>query len=178
MPKPKIGRPTRYSNQIADEILDRMCSGETLTSICQSEHLPSRTTVWQWYVDDRRGFSNRYARARVAQAAYYVDEILVIADDVSEDVVMDTVGFDESGDPIQVERVNREHIQRSKIRIESRKWLAKVLDPASYGDKQRLEHTGADGGPVEQFVDSPQRETPEAWLIRVEREAVETDDSE
>jgi hypothetical protein len=35
-----------------------------------------------------------------------------------------------------------------------------------YSDKQQLEHTGKDGGPIEHRVDAPAKETREEWIAR------------
>nr|WP_206734938.1 MULTISPECIES: hypothetical protein [unclassified Bosea (in: a-proteobacteria)] len=43
--------------------------------------------------------------------------------------------------------VNGEHIQRSKLRLDARKWMASKLQPKKYGDKVAL--TGGSGGPIE-----------------------------
>ena len=41
---------------------------------------------------------------------------------------------------------NNEHIQRSRLRVDARKWIAAKLLPKRYGDK--LQHTGDGGGPI------------------------------
>jgi membrane protein implicated in regulation of membrane protease activity len=42
------------------------------------------------------------------------------------------------------EVVNGEHIQRSRVRIDARKWKASKLAPKKYGEK--IQHAGHDGG--------------------------------
>ncbi len=42
--------------------------------------------------------------------------------------------------------VDHEHIQRSRLRVDARKWIAAKLLPKRYGDK--LQHTGDGGGPI------------------------------
>ena len=61
------------------------------------------------------------------------DEIMEIADDSSNDIDR----IDDFGNPIE----NREFISRSRLRVESRKWLASKLKPKKYGDKQSIDHT-------------------------------------
>ena len=41
---------------------------------------------------------------------------------------------------------DHEHVQRSKLRVDSRKWLISKYAPQRYGD--RMTHTGADGEPL------------------------------
>lgn len=40
---------------------------------------------------------------------------------------------------------DHEHIQRSKLRVDSRKWLLSKMMPKKYGDRVSAEVTGADG---------------------------------
>ena len=36
-----------------------------------------------------------------------------------------------------------EHVQRSRLRVDARKWIASKLKPKKYGDYQKHEHTGS-----------------------------------
>src|ERR1041385_324814 len=72
----KGGRPTGYTEEIAEEICRRIMHGETLNTICADEHMPNRVTVWRWQEQDLHGFGNRYARARLVQATTLTDEAL------------------------------------------------------------------------------------------------------
>ena len=38
--------------------------------------------------------------------------------------------------------LNTEHVQRSRLRVDTRKWIASKLKPKKYGDKQAVEHSG------------------------------------
>lgn len=100
--------------------------------------MPDRTTVQLWVTDDREGFSRKYVRAREAQAIRWAEEIIEISDEAEQDWVVDENGHT---------RVVHEHVQRSRLRVDSRKWmLARVL-PHIYGDK--LELRGDSANPVE-----------------------------
>lgn len=102
--------------------------------------MPHHSTVIRWAVQDRDGFSHRYTQAREIQAHRWAEEILEIADNESKDWHVD-----EDGNL----RVEREQVQRSKLRVDTRKWLLSKLLPEDFGKKQRIEHTGEGGGPVE-----------------------------
>ncbi len=138
--RPK-GRPTKYSEAVANEICDRLADGESLLSICTDEHLPSERSVRTWAYNEDHPFSPKYARARELGYLRMADEILAIADDAT----LDLSSEDEDGNA----RVNHEHIARSKLRVDTRKWLLSKCLPKIYGDKIMSEHTGADGGPIE-----------------------------
>ncbi|HCE6991259.1 TPA: hypothetical protein NOV39_001187 [Pseudomonas aeruginosa] len=79
-------------------------------------------------------------RAREAQADTLAEEILQIADDGSNDTYTDDEGRT---------HVDYDHISRSKLRVDARKWLASKMAPKKYGDRITNEHTGANGGAIE-----------------------------
>ena len=60
------------------------------------------------------------------------DEIIAIADEKTTDWLMDKEGN---------ERPNNEAIQRSRLRVDARKWVAAKLKPRKYGDRVMNEHT-------------------------------------
>lgn len=98
--------------------------------------------IMRWVAADEV-FREQYARAREVLLEHWAEEILEISDDSSQDVV--TVPDGES----TVERVDHEHIARSKLRVDSRKWLLSKLAAKKYGDKISTELTGPNGGPIQ-----------------------------
>jgi hypothetical protein len=142
-----VGRPSSYTDDIAFEICDRIAEGESLKRICASEGMPGQGTVFRWLANPENAvFRESYARAREAQADALFDETLDISDDGSNDWMLRNHGDDpeESG-----WKVNGEHIQRSRLRVDTRKWMAGKLAPKKYGDKSAVEVSGKDGGPIE-----------------------------
>lgn len=132
-----MGVPSIYTAELADEICRRIASGESVRRICQSEDMPSEFCVYQWVNIDREGFAKKYAEARRAQAEKLADELLDIADDGTNDYV-ERARQDGSTEVV----FDGEHYQRSRLRVDTRKWyLSKVL-PKVYGDKQEIEHSG------------------------------------
>jgi hypothetical protein len=138
-----VGRPSVYTEEIAAEICSRIAAGETLNQISRDERMPPRTTVLGWVLDDREGFSDRYARARDMQFEAWADEITEISDDGTNDW-MERENKDGSSTTV----LNGEHVQRSRLRVDSRKWLLSKLKPERYGDK--LAVTGPNGGAIQQ----------------------------
>lgn len=110
-----------------------------ITYICNADNeLPVPSTVFLWLSieQDKNGatpLSDRYARAKEAQADYLAEEIIAIADDGSNDY-MEKVNKDGS----TYETLNTEHVQRSRLRIDTRRWVAAKLRPKKYGDKLEL----------------------------------------
>lgn len=130
---------TAYSDEIADRICTALAGGRSLKSICTDADMPSQASVFRWLGDERySAFRESYARAREAQADAIFDEILDIADDAANDY-MERKLADGSVDEV----VNNEHIQRSRLRIDARKWMAGKLRPKVYGDKIEHEHSGS-----------------------------------
>lgn len=128
-----MGRPSTYSAELAVEICDRLAAGETLRGICRSEHIPNAPTVRGWVVDNVDGFAERYARARSLGLDEMAEDMVDIADETSRDTVTDASGAD---------RANTEWITRSRLKVDTRKWLLSKLKPGMYGDKLAVEHSG------------------------------------
>ena len=137
------GRPGAHTPDLALEICLRLAEGQTLREICRDERMPGRTTVTRWIVEDREGFRGQYVRAREAQADAWADENIEIADDSTNDWVERQKGEQ------AVTELDREHISRSALRIETRKWHMSRMSPKKWGDRTQLQHTGADGGPIQ-----------------------------
>jgi hypothetical protein len=139
-----MGRPSSFTQETADAICQRIADGESLRSVCSDEGMPHKSVVMRW-LGDNPAFQDQYARAREAQADAIFDEILDIVDDGRNDW-MERQG-DDGGDAGW--RVNGEHIQRAKLRVDARKWMAGKLQPKKYGERVTQEHVGANGGPIE-----------------------------
>lgn len=136
----KRGRPTRYTPEVADEILELLAAGKTLTKICQADHLPAESTVRLWAQEDREGFSARYAQARELGYLRMADEVVDISDDSGLDV-----DVDDEGRVI----IRGDVVQRARLRVDTRKWLLAKALPKIYGDRVAHEVSGPNGGPIE-----------------------------
>lgn len=131
----KTGRPSKYSEEIADKICELISTtSRGLNDICK-ELKVHPVTVYRW-VEDIEAFRNKYTRAREAQADLLADEIISIADDGSRD----TKTIKKGGELIEVE--DTEWTNRSKLRVEARKWIASKLKPKKYGDKLDMTSDG------------------------------------
>jgi len=142
------GRPPKYTDALANEILERLSQGEPLTSICRDEHMPNVSTVFYWekIID---GFSNKITRAREYSADYFSYEIKEIADTpqigemLTTKPLLDKGGkpvFDEKGKPILiVERKVADMIEHRKLRIETRIKLMQMLKRKTYGNNPQAD---------------------------------------
>lgn len=136
------GRPTKYTEKLIDEICAQLSEGISLRTICLADDMPTGRTVWRW-LRKHADFCQQYAKAKEESADALVEEMLDIADDGSNDWMArnepDNEGY----------AYNSEHVQRSRLRVDTRKWAASKLKAKKYGDKITNEHTGKDGGPIE-----------------------------
>jgi hypothetical protein len=132
----KKGRPSAYSDEIADKICAGIMAGYGLRKICSAEGFPAISTIFYWLLDKEHPFSEQYARAREVQAELLADELIELADDDSRDV---------SG---ELQMPNGVAVQRSRLKVDTRKWVASKLLPKRYGDKVQQEVSGKDGGPL------------------------------
>lgn len=132
-----MSRKDTYTQQIADEICERIAQGEPLRQICRDEHMPSWRTVYDWTVR-HEDFAAAIARARELGYDAIAEETLDIADEGTNDW-MEKLGAD--GQPIGWQ-LNGEHVQRSKLRIETRLKLLAKWSPKKYGEKQQVEMSG------------------------------------
>ena len=136
--KRKTGRPSPYTEALAAKICRRLAEGETLRAICRDPAMPDKATVLRWLADKKKAdFRDQYAHAREMQADALFDEALEIADDASSDW-----STDKDGKKV----LDHENIQRSRLRVDTRKWAAGKMSPKRYGDK--IQHTGDGGGPI------------------------------
>lgn len=119
------GRPSIYSDELAYAICELIAEGKSLVYICRLDGMPRYTTVMRW-CRDREEFRELYRQARDDQADFLAEELLEIADDDSLDI-----GFTDDGKPF----VKGENIQRSRLRVDARKWIASKLKPKKYGDR-------------------------------------------
>lgn len=138
-----MGRHSEFTQEIANKICNRLADGESLRTICKDEDMPSRETVRLWLADERyKSFLGQYARAREEQADHYFEESIDIADNGSNDWM-------EQNDPENPGfRLNGEHVQRSRLRVDIRKWAASKLAPKKYGDKLDMNLGGQPENPV------------------------------
>lgn len=138
------GRPSTFTPEMADKICELLATGRSLREVGRMEGFPPATTIREW-ISDNVTFAVQYARARERGYQEMADEILEIADDGRNDW---TLRQNDDGESVKV--LDHEHIQRSKLRYDARRWLLSKCLPKIYGDK--LELGGPDGGPLQVAV--------------------------
>ncbi|WP_439461782.1 DNA packaging protein [Serratia quinivorans] len=131
--KNKGGRPSDYTTELAETICLLLSEGESLRSVCSDEGMPCKQTVLRW-LSQRPEFRAQYVRAKEEGAEAIAEELFDIADDGTNDWMEK---LDKEGEVIGYQ-LNGEHVQRSKLRIDTRKWYLSKIMPKKYGD--RIQH--------------------------------------
>jgi hypothetical protein len=131
--KLKMGRPTVYSEALANEICNKIASSNVGTrKLCEMhEAWPSQDTIFTW-IKTYPYFSERYSEAKRLQIEVFMDDILFISDNIENDKLTD-----QDGKLV----LNSVAVSRAKLQVDTKKWLAGKLMPRMYGDKVQQEVT-------------------------------------
>ena len=115
---------------------------KSLESICKEiESAPSARTVYRMLEADE-ALCQRYTRAKESQLQVLADQLVDLAD---TDRICEKVTIKADGSR---EVVILDQVERTKVQIDTRKWLLSKLNPKKYGDKSTLALTDPDGGPL------------------------------
>lgn len=123
------GRPSKYTPDLAEKICTIISTSERGVHSVAKEVGIDPVTILNWFKDYPEFFT-KYTRAKELQMEFMAEKIVEISDDSSNDT---TVIHSKNGEPIEVE--NKEWLNRSRLRVDTRKWLMSKLMPKKYGDK-------------------------------------------
>ena len=110
-----MGRPTKYTKALGEKIAKRIAGGDSVRTIAKDDDMPSKPTILGWGINPEHPFFDQYEKARESRVEVLADELVDIADES-----------------------DNEGVQRSRLRIDTRKWYLGKLKPKRYGDK--VEH--------------------------------------
>lgn len=114
----KTGRPQSYTREIGDRVCQRIAGGESLRSISQDPQMPYRGTVIRWALSkDNAGFRHQFDTACQARAELWAEELVDLSDEA-------------------------EDVQKTKLQIDTRKWVLSRVLSQRYGDKLAVEQSG------------------------------------
>lgn len=122
---------------VCAEIVERLSQGEPLRQICRDEHMPGWRVVYDWIRDDEK-FAAHIAHARELGFDAIAEDTIEIADDARNDWME---RLDKEDVPVGYQ-LNGDHVQRSKLRIETRLKLLAKWSPKKYGERTQHEHSG------------------------------------
>lgn len=115
------GRPTKYTEELAKNICDRIATGESVRSIGRDKTMPDAATIFAWALRHEK-FREQYVYAKETGAETEAEEIEEIAR-------------------------TEEDVQRAKLICDVKKWSLSKKLPKRFGDKQYVDHT-TDGKPL------------------------------
>lgn len=134
-----MGVPLTYTKEIGEEICLKIATSDKgMRRLCkENPHWPCYQTIFEWRIKIP-SFGDQYAKAKQDQIETLVDQIIDIADDTSNDTL---IKKNKDGENYEV--CNTEWINRSRVKIDTRKWLASKLAPKIYGEKSesKIDHT-------------------------------------
>jgi hypothetical protein len=107
-------RQTKRTPEVEERIIEGLTDGVPLRVLCRQDDMPSWRTVYDWINADP-SFASRVAYARDLGFEAIAEDILDIADDTP---------------------AISEHVQRNKMRIDTRLKLLACWSPKRYGNKQ------------------------------------------
>ncbi|UOR05856.1 hypothetical protein MUN82_01860 [Hymenobacter aerilatus] len=111
----------QYSDEIREKICEGIAEGKSLRKVCSQPGFPGASTVVDWLTKNHfPAFTEQYAHARKVAYQLMADELADIADDDSKD------------------QQSKQNSQRSKLKVDTRKWVLSKMLPKVYGDKLTL----------------------------------------
>lgn len=123
----KTGRPSKYTPEIAAEIVKRLSDGEPLRQICRDEHMPAWQTIYDWMCrDDLLGDGGVNLSVAIARAR-----------EIGQDAIAEEIYREVSADPEREERgrIDPGYVQLIKARAEIKLKLLAKWNPKRYGDR-------------------------------------------
>jgi hypothetical protein len=113
------------------ETLKHVINGLSVSKACKESDTLGETLFYK-VVGESDENEKDYARAREKRADFIFEEIKEIADKQDKDVTIDAEGN---------ERTDHNVVQRSRLQIDTRKWMLGKMNPKKYSDKSSLDLT-------------------------------------
>jgi hypothetical protein len=126
------GRPTLYSQDLADAICEHLAMGESMRTVCKEPDMPAMASVFKW-LREHKEFSEQYAKAKEESADAMAEDLLYIADTP----VMGEIKTIKPDGTVEIKQ--DEMLGHRRLQVDARKWLMAKMKPKKYGDK--IDHT-------------------------------------
>ncbi len=123
-----------FNQDIADKVLEKLSEGLSLRKSCEAVGSVTPRTILDW-TEAEPDFGTQYTRTRARAYEMLADEIVQIADDGANDTYETENG----------NAVNQDVIARSRLRVDTRKWMLSKMLPKVYGEKTETTHKGSIG---------------------------------
>lgn len=142
--KEPFGRPTIYTEELAQLICERVASCTTgLSILCKTyDDLPSPDTIYQWR-HKNKDFSERYLKARRCQSHFLAEQVKDIAEETRDYIYEDEKG---------ARKIDAGIVALQKFRMNANTWLASRIDPENYGERVINENKNENAGNIEDIA--------------------------
>lgn len=125
LPKhPAVSKPTVWTKEMSDEIYKLLADGKSLRDITDCENMPEYSVLAMWISTNSNGMGDLYVAAKSARALEFVDDISRISD---------TDRYDRKGN---------DNVARSKLMVETRKFLLSKFQAKMFRDSIDVNHGG------------------------------------
>lgn len=111
----KLGRPTTYTEKLANTICERIAEGESVRSIARDSTMPAASTIFKWRLE-LPIFSEQYDKAK-------------------------DIGLEVRAEELDEIAATYEDLNRAKLIIDTHKWNMSKLKPKRFGDKLDVDMT-------------------------------------
>ncbi len=125
------GRPTDYTQELADKICEEISQGKSLRRICEDEDMPSGVTIFSW-IRKFPEFLKQYTRATEERTESQQEDLLELGDEAIK--LAQTVN----------EKASSAVVQAVKLKADNMKWSMSKMKPKKYGDKLDMTTNGKD----------------------------------
>lgn len=133
-----MGRPSSYTQELADKICARIAAGESLRAICREDGMPHESTVRGWALDVSSPFFTQYTRAKEIGLESIAEEIVEISNTTE-------IGTKTVSKATGIETTKGDMVEHRRLKIDARKWYLSKVAPKRYGEKLAI--GGADDLP-------------------------------
>lgn len=130
-PKHAGGRPSIYTQELADEICKEISIGKSLRKVCEDETMPCLSTIFGWLRTNEQ-FLHQYERATDERTETQQEIILDIGDQA--------IKHAEEADAKAANAV----VSAYKLKADNLKWSMSKMKPKKYGDKIDMTTNGKD----------------------------------
>lgn len=116
--KPKMGRPTTFTEELGAIVCKRVIEGENILAICGDEGMPSWSTLCGWRVRNP-DFAAKYAQARAESAEALEAEALKVSRNAHD----------------------KDTAAAARVYADTLKWAASKRDPKRYSERTKVDVT-------------------------------------
>ncbi|WP_182081535.1 terminase small subunit-like protein [Bombella favorum] len=121
-------RPVIFSQKLFDDMMEDLMLGRPLHDICTGSQRPALRSFYRW-LQKNPALLPRYRQARELSA------------DSLESTILSHIAT-------MPEKADNATVNLFKLRFDMLRWVMARRAPKRYGERQTVEHTGQDGGPL------------------------------